>query len=66
MTNEEYLASECWKCNKSPTGAHHWREIQKFTDGSIHTGLFYCLWCYDSREYPTDWMKVSPYNKIGE
>jgi hypothetical protein len=22
--NKEYLSSERWKCEKSPSGAHHW------------------------------------------
>lgn len=55
LTHKEYLASDVWKCTASPTGAHHWIEIQHAIGKDFHTGLFYCKWCRDSREFPTDW-----------
>jgi hypothetical protein len=24
IENQEFIASERWKCNQSPSGAHHW------------------------------------------
>ena len=60
MTHEEYLASDVWKCTDSPTGAHHWIEIQHTADGQFHTGLFYCKWCHDSKRFPIYWSQVNP------
>jgi len=54
MTHNEYLASDVWKCTDSPTGAHHWIEIQ-YTDGHLHTGLFYCKWCQDAKNFPVEY-----------
>ena len=58
MTHEEYLKSDVWKCDKSPTGAHHWREIEK--GGSAI--LFLCKWCLDVKEFPARfaWPKRLP------
>ena len=44
LTNEEkYLKSECWKCDDSPTGAHHWKE---------YDGLWVCKYCGEVRKWP--------------
>jgi len=53
LTYERYLASDLWKCIDSPTGAHHWVEIQHAED--FHTGLWYCKYCMDSKRFPKDW-----------
>jgi hypothetical protein len=34
--NQEYMASDRWKCSKSPSGAHHWM---------IHSGEMICKYC---------------------
>lgn len=47
--HDQYVASGCWKCKKSPTGAHHWYE----PDGRGLSGVFYCLYCYEVKELPT-------------
>ncbi len=44
---EEYLASGVWKCDKSPTGAHYWRE---YIGKDSERGIFYCKWCYDTKQ----------------
>jgi len=54
MTYAEYLASDVWKCEKSPTGAHHWIGIGKET-----SGLFYCKWCLDVKKGPGSWQEYS-------
>jgi len=51
LTYEEYLTSDVWLCGKSPTGAHHWVEIQRGRY-SAHTGVFYCKYCGDAKEFP--------------
>ena len=65
-TYQEYLASDVWKCDKSPinpgiplqvlhgVGTHHWIEVQ-YADGQLHTGLFYCKWCFDAKKFPVKW-----------
>jgi len=53
LTHAEYLASDVWRCAASPTGAHHWIEIQHAID--FHTGLWYCKYCRDVKEFPKDW-----------
>lgn len=48
VVDKGYIESGVWKCDKSPTGAHHWVEIQ-----SDHTkGLFYCIHCFDVKKFP--------------
>jgi len=53
LTYEQYLASDVWRCEDSPTAAHHWVEIQ--TDEELHTGLWYCKYCMDVKTFPKDW-----------
>ena len=67
MIDKEYIESGSWKCVKAPinpdivlqiqqdTGAHRWVEVQ--IDG-LHTGLFYCKYCFDAKEFPMDWSKM--------
>ena len=43
----DYVASDAWKCDKSPTGAHHW--LEKDVDGKR---IFYCKWCFDVKNFP--------------
>ena len=43
--DREYLVSGVWKCEKSPTGAHHWY-------GKDNTELFTCIWCGEEKELP--------------
>lgn len=59
----EYLASNVWRCEKSPNGAHYWREIQPNPDGGVHTGIFVCQYCFDSKKMPVYWSRVDPTRK---
>lgn len=43
--DREYVRSGRWKCDKSPTGAHHWVERSP-------NGIFICKWCFDVRRFP--------------
>ena len=63
LTYNEYIASDIWKCLDSPTGAHHWIEIQYTKDEEFHTGQWYCKWCFDSGKFPKDWSSANPANK---
>jgi hypothetical protein len=38
--NKEYISSDRWKCEKSPTGAHHW---------IVHTYEATCKYCDQSK-----------------
>ncbi len=38
--NQEFMASDRWKCSKSPSGAHHW---------IIHGGQMTCKYCHDNK-----------------
>lgn len=55
----EYITSDVWKCPDSPTGGHHWIEVQG-VGKQFHTGLFYCKYCHDTKEMPTGWDQVRP------
>jgi len=44
-----YLKSEEWKCTKSPTGAHFWKETSK----EYGLGLFHCQYCSIDRTFST-------------
>jgi len=73
LTYQEYLDSDVWKCTKAPidkdvllqvkfgTGAHHWKEVQPNPNGNLHTGIFYCIHCFDCKKvkgiYYQDWLK---------
>lgn len=35
----EYLRRGLWRCDRSPTGAHHWE-----LDGADHGQCIYCGW----------------------
>lgn len=48
LSREAYLKSDVWKCEDSPTGAHHWIEIK----GPKTSGIFYCKWCGDAKKFP--------------
>ncbi len=39
--NQEYITSERWKCEKSPSGAHHW---------IIDCGQMTCTYCNYSKD----------------
>jgi len=39
----QYVDSGCWRCDNSPTGAHHWVE---------HLGLWFCIYCSEARRFP--------------
>ena len=51
IIDKEYVESGVWKCDKSPTGAHHWEELT--SDNT--RGLFYCIHCYDVKKFPITW-----------
>lgn len=65
LTYGEYLASDVWKCTDSPTGAHHWIEIQH-ENGEFHTGLWYCKWCEDIRSFPNHYDVGKMFIMVGE
>ena len=44
----DYIRSGCWICKLSPTGAHHWVEMQE-----IQSGLFVCKHCKERKRFPT-------------
>jgi len=39
--DRKYVESGRWKCKESPTGAHHWVELE--------SGKFTCKYCLESR-----------------
>ena len=48
--HQDYIESGCWKCDKSPTGAHYWIETPSKT--KVNSGLFYCKYCLDAKKMP--------------
>ena len=50
MGHSEYLESDVWRCNESPTGAHHWIGV-----GVQGSGIFYCKWCLEVKRFPGTW-----------
>lgn len=58
LTYEEYVKSGVWKCDKSPTGAHHWVELKETTK-LAKEGYFVCIYCHDVKKFPTNWEQVS-------
>jgi hypothetical protein len=59
--DEKYVKSGVWKCNKSPTGAHHWIEL--VGTKLANQGYFVCVHCGDVTRFPVSWGDVSPYTK---
>jgi len=49
---EEYYESGVWKCDKSPTGAHHWIEL---TSSNKVKGMWCCKYCSDVTKFPLTW-----------
>jgi len=45
--DREYILSGRWICDKSPTGAHYWREYT-----AERRGIFICKHCFEVREFP--------------
>ena len=62
MNWEEYSASDVWKCSPSPTGAHHWVQIQE-SEELRKGGYFQCKWCGDVRKFPIYWSQIDPGRK---
>lgn len=52
--NREYVSSGRWKCDKSPTGAHHWVRLTH-TTRLLEGGYFNCKYCNDVRRFITSW-----------
>ncbi len=46
LSHQSYVKSDVWRCQESPSGAHHW--VQK-TGPSIVYGTFRCLHCREER-----------------
>ena len=42
--DQEFMASDRWKCSKSPSGAHHW---------IIQIGQMTCKYCNSSKTVDT-------------
>jgi hypothetical protein len=52
--NKEFIASERWKCVKSPSGAHYW---------IIHSYDMTCKYCNNNKEINTNrfgWSRPEP------
>ena len=45
LMDEKYKKSGVWKCEASPTGAHHW-----IIDKNGHTQ--YCIYCNETKDVP--------------
>jgi hypothetical protein len=43
--NKEFIESDRWKCDKSPSGAHHW---------IIHSYDMTCKYCSSSKQVLTN------------
>ena len=61
LNHNKYIESGEWKCAESPTGAHHWIEVQN--DKHQHTGHWYCKWCHDGKKLSSDWHVFMEINK---
>ena len=44
--HETYLGSDTWKCQPSPSGAHHWVERSAL---STDSGTYRCVHCREKR-----------------
>jgi len=44
--HQAYLKSDGWKCQRSPSGAHHWVECRA---SSTDSGTFQCVHCGEKR-----------------
>ena len=44
-----YIRSGVWRCDKSPTGAHHW--IDAKVEGA-KSGTFVCKYCWEIKVFP--------------
>lgn len=47
----EYLRGDTWKCEKSPTKAHHWQEANHENE----VAMFICKHCEEKRKLPNTW-----------
>lgn len=62
LIDKEYIKSGVWKCNESPTGAHHWVELAK-TQKLASQGYFVCIHCNDVSKFPIHWEQVNPLSR---
>ena len=51
LTYNEYVKSDVWKCEDSPTNAHYWVQMVE-TEKLARDGYFCCKHCHDVREFP--------------
>ena len=58
LAYKEYLVSDVWKCDKSPSGAHYWKELQHGRY-SIHTEMFVCQHCGSAKRFPINYETTS-------
>lgn len=58
--HKDYLDSDVWKCEASPTGAHYW--IERLVQG-LSKGHFYCRWCFDVRKFPVDYTTATAFTR---
>jgi len=49
-TDKTYRESQVWRCASSPSGAHHWVEVEDYGESS----LFRCKYCGEERKIPPD------------
>ncbi len=46
LSHQTYLKSGVWKCQESPSGAHHW--VEKRGASTVY-GVFQCLHCSEEK-----------------
>ncbi len=50
VTYSEYVKSDTWKCEDSPSGAHYWVEMVQ-TKKLAKEGYFQCKHCHDVKRF---------------
>ncbi len=64
VTYNEYVKSDTWKCEDSPSGAHYWVEMVQ-TIKLAKEGYFQCKYCSDVRRFVVSF-HYNPLAKSGE
>jgi hypothetical protein len=65
VVQNQYVDSQVWKCERSPTGAHH-DMVQSFPQSDQHTAhvIGRCKYCGRERQYPQV-VEVSKVDEFG-
>ena len=56
-----YVTSDDWKCKKSPSGAHFWKETHK----DYEVAIFECRYCSKERQFSTSGRWQPPLLPLG-